>query len=114
MSETTIEVGRDFSPTPGGRYVANGASSGEEFRERLLAPALRNNDKVVVFLDGTAGYAGSFLEEAFGGLVRACRFSLDELHAKLFIRIKNHQYEIYRRMAEQYIAEAAGGSNRVA
>ena len=32
--------------------------------------AIARHEHVLVLLDGTAGYATSFLEEAFGGLVR--------------------------------------------
>jgi STAS-like domain of unknown function (DUF4325) len=68
---TTIDVGRDFSRFPSGRYAAKGSTSGEAFRNNLLVPALRkNNDKIQVLLDGTVGYGSSFLDEAFGGLVR--------------------------------------------
>jgi hypothetical protein len=68
---TTIDVGRDFSRFPSGRYAAKGSTSGEAFRDNLLVPALRNNNnKIQVILDGTVGYGSSFLDEAFGGLVR--------------------------------------------
>lgn len=65
-----IDVGRDFSPTPGPRLRTSGPWSGEEFRERFLEPPLRRGDVVEVDLDGVVGYTMSFLEEAFGGLVR--------------------------------------------
>ena len=31
---------------------------------------MQDGGKIIINLDGTAGYATSFLEEAFGGLVR--------------------------------------------
>jgi hypothetical protein len=68
-----IEVSRDFSRTPGARYKEHGQFSGEEFREEHLLPALEKcapDGIVEVVLDGTAGYATSFLEEAFGGFAR--------------------------------------------
>lgn len=64
-----ISVARDFSRAPGPRLVRQGSWSGEEFRG-CLEQALRRYDRVVVDLDGTRGYDSSFLEEAFGGLVR--------------------------------------------
>jgi hypothetical protein len=66
----TVSIVRDFTPFPGGRYRKNGNGSGEDFRERFLVPPLRNGAHVTIDLDGASGYPPSFLEEAFGGLVR--------------------------------------------
>lgn len=60
-----------FSRTPGGRYRSDGKSSGQEFREDVLLPALDVYDEVVVDLDHVVGLPSSFAEEAFGGVVRA-------------------------------------------
>lgn len=66
-----INIERDFSKYPAGRYTPDGPFSGEQFREEHLIPALNNQSgRVVVELDGARGYGSSFLEEAFGGLVR--------------------------------------------
>lgn len=65
-----IDVARDFTPTPGGRYRKEGEYSGEEFRERFLEPVLDQGGQVIVDLDGPEGFTTSFLEEVFGGLVR--------------------------------------------
>lgn len=70
MDEQVINVVRDFSRAPAGRYVTDGPNSGERFRNDYLVPALANHDAVTVELDGTRSYGSSFLEEAFGGLVR--------------------------------------------
>jgi len=73
--ERVIRVAMDFSDTPGARFRSQGDFSGEEFRERILIPAVleakKNGEKIIIDLDGTYGYPPSFLEEAFGGLVRA-------------------------------------------
>jgi hypothetical protein len=75
---TTINVGRDFSRYPAGRYEKDGPHSGQAFREQLLVPALMSGGEVRVELDDALGYGSSFLEEAFGGLVRgAQKFSRD-------------------------------------
>ncbi len=70
----TIYVAKEFSRTPGSRYITEGQFSGEEFRVRLLTPAVREavsaRTPLHIVLDGTAGFGTSFLEEAFGGLVR--------------------------------------------
>ena len=68
-----IDVAKDFTRFPAGRYKRNGTTSGEAFRERFLEPALREGKPVTVQLDGTIGYGSSFLEEAFGGAVRSLR-----------------------------------------
>jgi hypothetical protein len=69
-----INIATDYTKKPGGRYVVEGPYSGEEFRELVLKPAfikaLANGENLKVILDGGYGYGTSFLEEAFGGLVR--------------------------------------------
>lgn len=55
---------------PGPRYIYLGDNSGEQFRNTII-DAVRSGDEVVIDLDGTEGYGSSFLEEAFGGLIRA-------------------------------------------
>jgi len=115
MTEYSINVGTDFSRIPGGRYVRHGEFSGEAFRSEVLAPALRKFDHVTVNLDGTVGYSGSFIEEAFGGLLRDEGFSAEDIDRQLTITCSDQRYALYVRMAQQYIREAANrGSARVA
>lgn len=70
----TINIAKDYTKSPGGRFINEGAYSGEDFREKILAPAfqksLENNEQLTIDLDGGYGYGSSFLEEAFGGLAR--------------------------------------------
>ncbi|MBF5043163.1 DUF4325 domain-containing protein [Aggregicoccus sp. 17bor-14] len=70
MSIEYIDLGKDYSKHLGPRYKRDGNNSGEQFREKVLEPAFLNHDQVVVNLDSIVGYSASFLEEAFGGLVR--------------------------------------------
>lgn len=74
-----INIRKDFSRYPAGRYIADGPYNGEKFREDFLIPALfeaiNKKEKVKVELDGVRGYNSSFLEEAFGGLMRSGKFS---------------------------------------
>jgi len=69
-----VFIARDFSETPGPRRQDEGDDSGEEFLERCLIPqfeaARAAGRSLWIDLDGTEGYATSFLEEAFGGLAR--------------------------------------------
>lgn len=66
----TISLARDFTKFPAGRYKDDGPYSGELFREQYLIPALKSDETIAIDLDGARGYGSSFLEEAFGGLVR--------------------------------------------
>lgn len=66
-----IRLAADFSRYPAGRYMKDGPYSGERFREEYLRPVLDKSEQAVIELDGTRGYGSSFLEEAFGGLVRS-------------------------------------------
>ena len=70
MTQSRINVAKDFSRYPAGRYKSDGPASGEEFRENFLMPALKSKKSLTIELDGTRGYGSSFLEEAFGGAVR--------------------------------------------
>ena len=74
MEKIIINIAQDFSETPGPRYQKDGEFSGEKFRESILIPkyeeAVAKKAKLEINLDGGYGYPPSFLEEAFGGLVR--------------------------------------------
>ena len=65
---------KNFTMTPGGRFIRDGKFSGEEFRENVLDAlynqALETDETLEIDLDGTYGYPSSFLEESFGGLAR--------------------------------------------
>lgn len=64
-----INIASDFSKTPGARNYSDGPYSGEEFYHKVLSPkfkeAINENSKLEIILDGTAGYASSFLNESF-------------------------------------------------
>lgn len=83
MTNKQIRIPQDYTRYPAGRFISDGGFSGQRFRQELLVPALRSADVVEVHLDGTLGYGSSFLEEAFGGLVRVEGFSKDDLLRKL-------------------------------
>ncbi len=87
-----LVVARDFSRSPAGRYVKDGPYSGEAFRENLLRPALIEHERVVVDLTGALGFGSSFLEEAFGGLVRTGFVSASELRRRLTVKSKIRTY----------------------
>ena len=73
---TAISVAREFSRHPGPRYRHHNDGSGEAFRDDHLIPAMKENgergDRTRINLEGTAyGYPVGWLEEVFGGAVRA-------------------------------------------
>lgn len=74
MQNFYIEISKDYTKTPGGRYEKDGPNSGEIFRETLLYPmyvkAIEAGCKLTVNLDGCFGYPSSFIDEAFGGLAK--------------------------------------------
>lgn len=83
-----LVVANDFYKRPAGRYKTDGQYSGEAFREDYLLPELRKltaDEKLIVNFDGVTMSASSFLEEAFGGLVRKGYFSAEVLKQKLEI-----------------------------
>jgi hypothetical protein len=88
-----ISIARDFSPSPAGRYRTDGPFPGQAFRDDILIPALKNFANITVDLDGTSGFGSSFLEEAFGGLVRN-GFTESELKKKLHIKSSRPSYEV--------------------
>ncbi len=65
-----IDVAKEFSAKPFGRYEADSDRSAEAFRKKFLIPALQAGKPFVVDLSGSNRYSSSFLEEAFGGLIR--------------------------------------------
>lgn len=68
---TEISIVKDFHPYPAGRYLDDGDGNGTSFRESFLLPHIQEGKEIIIDLDGAPGYPSSFLEEAFGGLVRA-------------------------------------------
>jgi len=110
MADQTIVIASDFTRYPGPRYRKDGPFSGEQFRDELLVPALRRVERgggnVIVELDGVAGYGSSFLEEAFGGLLR-CGFSPQFLRQHLRIDANTPRFQHHRIRANSYIQEEA-------
>lgn len=74
MEKHKIEIASEFNPNLGGRSIKLGPHSGEDFYNKLLLPkfsdAVRENEKLFIYLDGTTGYGSSFLDQSFGELYR--------------------------------------------
>lgn len=104
----TISIAKDFSRIPGARFPKEGNHSGQEFRMQVLLPklseAIFRKEKLRVILDGTAGLGTSFLEEAFGGLIRNDNVAYDTL--KETLELVSEEDEEYIEEIEQYLKEA--------
>ena len=98
-----INIGKDFSRYPAGRYETDGPFSGELFRSKFLVPALNKDEHIVIELDDTAGYGSSFLEEAFGGLIR---LGYTEKQINLNLSFKSDDPSLLEEI-EEYIHDAS-------
>jgi hypothetical protein len=102
----TLSISREFSETPGPRCKEEGEFSGEEFLERLLLPAyeqaLADGGALLVDLDGTEGYATSFLESAFGGLAR--KHGASDILSRVHFKADDEPYLIVE--IKKYVTEA--------
>lgn len=79
----TIKI-EDWSLYPCGRFRKHGEYSAEAFRDDHLIPALEKHECVEVDMNGPLAFGSSWLEECFGGLVRA-GYSAKELEARLTV-----------------------------
>lgn len=92
MNQTVVDVGAEFSRYPAGRFPDDGKFNGETFRKKHLSPPLKAGYSLLVKLDGAVDYGSSFLEEAFGGLVRVEKLSPSSLRMKLSFQTTNHPF----------------------
>lgn len=110
MSEIVINIAKDYTKTPGGRFIDEGPYSGEDFRISVLYPkfeeSLQTNSTLTVVLDGGYGYAPSFLEEAFGGLARQTKN-----RKVLDIKIISEEEPMQIEKIKEYISKALGGKS---
>lgn len=83
MKTKTINIPKDFHPRPYGRDEGDGDYNGYTFCHTVLAPALKKYDAVHVDLTGYNRYGRSFLDEAFGGLIREEGFTAEDITNKL-------------------------------
>ena len=107
-----ITIATDFSDVPIGRARKDGDATGEAFREDWLRPYLEKASEdapLIVDLNGAEGYPSSFLEEAFGGLVRKGYFTAQKLKKILVIEAANGHI-LYRDIIWEYITNAGADS----
>lgn len=103
----TIKIATDFSRHPKGRFhPADGDTSGERFRNDYLEPILAQGEGTIeIDLDDAAGFPSSFLEEAFGGLVRL-GYSVEILKKRLRIKATQKSKERHIQQIWKYISDA--------
>lgn len=102
----------DFSKFPAGRDDDDGAYNGTKFRREVLLPAINRalataGETVEVSLDGVLSFGSSFLEEAFGGLVRVERLNPRDLARVIKVQASRPVYQTYKRQIEKHLKEAA-------
>ncbi|MDG9979552.1 STAS-like domain-containing protein [Ectopseudomonas oleovorans] len=107
---STLNIGKDFSLDPAGRYYTDGDGSGEEFREQKLLPALKSlrpGEKLEIILDdGVEGYGSSFLVEGFAGVVKFGHYTQEELLQIIEIKHTDEDFAFYKNKIIEYITEA--------
>lgn len=100
---TTINIAKEYTRFPGGRYPEDGKGNGTSFREKFLVPILEKDDHAIVILDGVAGYPSSFLDEAFAGLVRKEGYSARKVLSSFEFRATEPGFENFASMIESYV-----------
>lgn len=102
----TVDIAKEFTNKPGARDYEDGKNSGLEFFEKILRPkyieAQNQDARLKVILDGTEGYASSFLNESFSLLGN--EFGPDNVWGRLIVisneipkyieKVKKGVYEI--------------------
>lgn len=103
-NRTFIDVATDFSDDPFGRYPEDGDFNATTFRKEMLVPRLRelkDNEVLTVDFSGVSfGLGSSFVEEAFGQLVRE-GFTKEFLFQKIAYKFPIKFYEV---QAKKFIA----------
>lgn len=109
---TTLQVAREFSPYLGGRYRDDGPWSGEQFRDEMLRPrlleAIQQHATLHINFDGVAGMPPSFLEEAFGGLLRTVPgLELKTLNERLKLDAEDPELWPFLKLAQKFMEHQA-------
>lgn len=106
MDRFKISIATDFSRTPGPRFEEQGPYSAETFMRTVLRPkfeaALESNEVLYIDLDGTSGYATSFLEGSFGELQR----NFPNIDISKLIRFTSNDDEFLVEEINEYVDDA--------
>lgn len=110
MGEPIVIRVADFSAYPSGRDAVDGNFNGERFRDEILKPAIetakKTGQKIHISLANVLSFGSSFLEEAFGGLVRKRIADKAFLEKNLIVDPGKPSYERYKEAIFYYINKA--------
>jgi len=106
MNKSKISIAEDFSPYPAGRFPDDGKYNAATFRTEVLMPALTDNEYVEVTFDKVVGIGASFLDEAFGGLVRKEGMTKESLGSHLRSTTREAERAAFVTLTQRYTDEA--------
>lgn len=109
MANIYFDVGNQYNHRPMGRSPEDGRHNGERFRLEFLIKflnQLEQGQKIVLDFDNVSLAGSSFLEEAFGGLVRVHNFTPQQLSESIVIKHEPELNEVFKDRIEKYIKEA--------
>jgi hypothetical protein len=96
IMDIIYKIAKEFTDTPGPRLIVEGKFSGEMFLKDVLLPkykeAIKSDSNLVIDLDGTFGYPPSFLDEAFGGLIKETQTGTSKIFKNLIIKSSRKHY----------------------
>lgn len=112
----TLNIGKNFSPDPAGRFRSDGDGSGEAFREDFLKKevlSLNPGDKIQIIIDDDVeGYGSSFLTEGFAGMVKFGYITSADLIEKIDIIYTDEDFEFYKNKIISYIKKSEFNSEK--
>lgn len=105
-----LNIAKDFSFDPAGRFYTDGKGSGEEFREDYLKKSiesLKSGEKLKIIIDdGVEAYSSSFLVEGFAGMVKYGYITSQELLSVIEICFTDEDFKFYKNKIIKYIEQA--------
>lgn len=101
-----IDIKVDFTKYCGGRYRRYSKYSAEELRDDHLIPMLEEHEKIEVVIARGCFMGPSFVEEAFGGLVRA--LGPDVKDRIVFNENESNPHMRYTEEAKRFMSEEIG------
>ena len=113
-----LNIAKEFSPMPIGRFRTESKKSGEAFREEILYPkvceAIKNKETLKVDFTDMLNLSAAFLEESFGGLVRIHELDRDEVLKTIEFISEDRLLVTYLELSRDFIEEAVPGKAPVA
>lgn len=104
-----INIAKEFSPIPAGRWPSEGPYSGQRFREEFLVPALKSalakggDERVEVDLDGIVMFSAAFLGEAFGALDSVPEMSKEDAVKILDFKYSEAKQSLHHDLIQRFL-----------